>query len=86
MAATLVNELIRAGYTVEREVSRIESFEGKKLPDWTPKETEVANVGHASRYPPDGHSRQKNKEGFFLIGRSALIDSGADAKSIRERV
>ena len=26
-----MNELIRKGYTVEREVSRIESFEGKKL-------------------------------------------------------
>lgn len=76
----LVNELIRKGYTVEREVSRIESFEGKKLAGLTAPKGNGGVAERGNMLPVSTQTAirvlQQNKEGFFLMVEGSFIDSG----------
>ncbi|OPZ30573.1 MAG: Alkaline phosphatase 3 precursor [Bacteroidetes bacterium ADurb.BinA174] len=76
----LVNELMRKGYTIERELSKIENYKGKKLagltaPKGNPRMSERGNM-----LPISTHTAikilQQNEKGFFLMVEGSFIDSG----------
>lgn len=80
----LVEELIGKGYTVEQELSRIESFKGKKLAGFTaPKDNgRVAERGDMLPISTEAaiNFLNQNKKGFFLMVEGSQIDWGAMQK------
>lgn len=76
----LVDELVSKGYTVERELDKIEAYRGKKLAGLTaPKGNgRVAERGNMLPVSTQTaiHVLQQNKKGFFLMVEGSFIDSG----------
>ena len=76
----LVDELVQKGYTVERELSKIENYTGKKLagltaPKGNPRVSERGNMLPVSTRTAL-NVLQHNKKGFFLMVEGSFIDSG----------
>lgn len=76
----LLDELTRKGYTVERELSKIENYKGKKLAGLTaskgnPRVSERGNMLPVSTQTAINVLKQ-NKKGFFLMVEGSFIDSG----------
>ncbi|MDO5523257.1 MAG: alkaline phosphatase [Bacteroidia bacterium] len=81
----LVDELVRKGYTVERELSKIENYNGKKLagltaPKGNPRVSERGNMLPVSTRAAINVLKQ-NKKGFFLMVEGSFIDSGGHANN-----
>lgn len=76
----LVNELVRKGYTVERELSKIEAYDGKKLAGLTAPKGNPRVADRGLMLPVSTQTAinvlQKNKNGFFLMVEGSFIDSG----------
>lgn len=76
----LLHDLVRKGYAVERELSGIENFKGKKLagltaPKGNPRVSERGNMLPVSTQTAI-RVLQQNEKGFFLMVEGSFIDSG----------
>jgi alkaline phosphatase len=81
----LVDELIQKGYSVEQELSKIESFRGKKLAGLTAPKDNGRMAERGNMLPVSTEAAinvlSQNKKGFFLMVEGSQIDWGGHAKN-----